>query len=206
MRPRVATSAASARPTTSAGAPRARVRRSEPAERLLDQGFDGMDLEDTVRQGVSDYLAVRAAHPAAPSYLASYEMRTSDAVDHDMQFAEGFTIREADFDHLREVLEDDDTAAVITAGGYTFTAAQTGGVFGVFDSHINDIHGRAYTRDVRQPARPDVGDQGADRAARRQPAHRHRRGGVRACGRVTPSARLPTRQFPAVNSSTRRAW
>ncbi len=114
------------------------------AEGLLEHGFDGLNVEDTVRQGVTDYLAVRAANPAAPSYLASYEMRSS-VVDYELQLESSFTIQQADFAPLRAALATDGRAVTITAGGYTVTAAHAQGEYGLFDSHVNDIYGTAYT-------------------------------------------------------------
>ena len=103
-----------------------------------------MDVEDTVRQGVSDYTEVRAAHPAAPPFLANYEMRNAPEVDYDLDFVQGFTVQNGDFDPLWDALDVDGIAVALTAGGYNFTAAQVNGVYGVFDSHANRIHQRAY--------------------------------------------------------------
>lgn len=114
------------------------------AERLLAHGFDGLDVEATVRQGVTDYNAVRAAHPGAPAYLANYEMRTSDQVDYALGYDRGFTIRHGDYSELAAELDEDGTAVALTAGEYNFTVAQVHGVFGLFDSHTNTLHERAY--------------------------------------------------------------
>jgi len=117
------------------------------AQRLLSDGFDDLDVDDTVQRGVSDYLAVRAEHPGAPPFLATYEMRTSPAnQDVDLELIAGLTLRNGELEPLRDHLEAGlwDRAATLTAGAYTFTAARVGGVFCIFDSHANTIHERAY--------------------------------------------------------------